>query len=267
MNTDRFFAIGSTHETCEDYAISGTLDNEILYAIVCDGCSSADDVDFGARMLALSARELLRIKPDQVSYEQFARLVARRADIASAVFPLLDPDFLDATLLIAWVEKGILTMFMFGDGLFLHKSGDLINCVHVNYEVEIDGAIRPAPDYISYYLDGRREVYGALKGEKIVYCGPPGEGGITYREKLFTPVMVRTPVRPGDFILLTSDGIDSFRTPDDTNLTWQSLVPELIGFKTHGGVFVQRRVQAMLHKLQKDLVRHADDFSVAAIHV
>ena len=47
-NADSYFCIGSTHDVCQDYAISSP---DRLRAIISDGCSSAPDTDFGSRLL------------------------------------------------------------------------------------------------------------------------------------------------------------------------------------------------------------------------
>ena len=56
MNADHYYTIGNSHSVCQDYAISGLVENG-AYAILSDGCSSSPDVDVGARMLSLSAKE------------------------------------------------------------------------------------------------------------------------------------------------------------------------------------------------------------------
>ena len=59
MNTDCYYEIGHSHIFCEDYALAGIVNN-IGYAIVSDGCSSSDNVDVGARVLAHIAKVFLR---------------------------------------------------------------------------------------------------------------------------------------------------------------------------------------------------------------
>ena len=50
MITDSYFAIGSSHRVCEDYAIHSLPGVHNLFAIS-DGCSSCKDTDFGSRIL------------------------------------------------------------------------------------------------------------------------------------------------------------------------------------------------------------------------
>lgn len=274
MNADHFYSIGKDHETCQDYALSGIQGN-FGYIIVCDGCSSSPDVDFGARMLALSARETLRIaRGSPLDYETFGVTAIRKADTVSAILPLLSPDFLDSTLLIAWVDNGILTAHLYGDGMFFHKTEKSLRVVRAEFKVTMEGVVRPAPAYLSYYLDApRKESYDALVGTKEVYdcivSADQNESGIesgtNLLHKPFDPLVIQAPVAPGDMIAVCSDGINSFRNPDDTTVPWQQLVNDYVGFKNYEGVFVRRRMAAFQRKCQKQLVTHSDDISVAAI--
>ncbi len=276
MNTDHDFKIGSTHDTCEDYAVSGGH-GPFAYAIVCDGCSSADDVDFGARMLALAARETLKIaRNSPLSYEQFGSLTVHRADTVSSILPQIDPNFLDATLLIAWVDNGQLTALIYGDGVFLHKTAESVHAVHVEFKVPMEGVMRAAPAYLSYLLDtDRKASYDDLGGTKEIndcIIKPAGNdlvniSGSLVPHKPFDPVIITAPVAPGDIIAVCSDGINSFRHADDTPVPWTDLVKEYVGFKNYEGVFVQRRMAAFRRKCQKDFISHTDDISVAAIAV
>jgi hypothetical protein len=47
-NLDYYCAIGRQHTACEDYAIAGT--SPIPHLIVCDGCSTSQMTDIGARV-------------------------------------------------------------------------------------------------------------------------------------------------------------------------------------------------------------------------
>jgi hypothetical protein len=61
--TDSYFEIGNTHEVCQDYALSGKLNDNLYYAIITDGCSQSHkecgEVDLGARVVAYAARDAL----------------------------------------------------------------------------------------------------------------------------------------------------------------------------------------------------------------
>lgn len=59
MNSDCYFEIGHSHTICQDYALTGKINDVLSYAIISDGCSSSPLVDVGARLLAHSAKEYL----------------------------------------------------------------------------------------------------------------------------------------------------------------------------------------------------------------
>ena len=57
-NLDWYFTIAKQHVVCEDYALTGW--EPVPYTIVCDGCSSSEHTDVGARVLAWSAKKALQ---------------------------------------------------------------------------------------------------------------------------------------------------------------------------------------------------------------
>ena len=120
----------------------------------------------------------------------------------------------------------------------------------------------------------RKERYEDLGGVKEVNdCliktvdGCQEFSGTLIPHKPFDPIVIKAPVAPGDVIVLCSDGINSYRHADDTPVDWRELVNDFVGFKNYEGVFVQRRMSALRHKCQKQLISHTDDISVAAIVV
>ena len=58
VQCDAFFAIGSTHDICQDYALALNISNRSLL-IVSDGCSASPSTDIGARILSRCAAQVL----------------------------------------------------------------------------------------------------------------------------------------------------------------------------------------------------------------
>lgn len=277
MNADHDYQIGKDHSVCQDYALSG-VHGDFAYAIVCDGCSSSTDVDFGARVLALTARETLKInRGAPLGFEAFGKTTIRRADTVSCIFPHLNPQFLDATLLVTWIQSGVMTAYLYGDGVFFHKTRNSLRIVHVDFKVPMDGVERPAPAYLSYYLeDDKLEQYRRLGGTRTVWdslisrdaeTNEWAESGTDKATRPLDPLVVQAPVAPGDIIAVTSDGINTFRNPDDTQVDWRDVAEQFVGFKNFQGSFVRRRISAYLRQCHKNLVTHSDDISLAAIVV
>jgi hypothetical protein len=271
--------MGKDHTVCEDYALAGRPGDNSAFAIVCDGCSSSPDVDFGARVLALTAREILKSEMSSSmprNHEELGRHIIRRADVVQAMFPSLHYKYLDATLLLAWVAGNELTCHMYGDGVFFHKIGDSTRVVHINYKVPIEGGERGAPSYLSYFLEEtRKQTYVDAGGSKTMFDGlftlekgkEPAMTGTTTEMKPFDPVVIKAVVAPGDVIAVCSDGINSFRKANSESVMWQPIAAQYVDFKNLNGVFVQRRLSAMQLQFSKIGTTNRDDISMAAIHV
>lgn len=256
MNADSTFQIGKDHTVCEDYALAG-ITKDIAYAIVCDGCSASPDVDFGARVLALAARENIFWGLDK-DYYSFGESTIKAAKETSKRFTLLHPQCLDATLLTAWVINKNLTAYMFGDGVFVHRNKAGVKSVHVHLT-------SGAPDYLAYVIDKDRiTAYDKLPdNRKEVWTSYDG----IHSYKPFVPFTYECPVEEGDTISLISDGINSFRRSDNEAIEWQELLDEFTGFKNFEGQFVLRRIAAFKRKFTKDNCHHLDDISIASIFV
>ncbi len=279
MNSDNFFSIGHTHKVCEDFALSSHsfLNGEehlgSAFAIVCDGCSSSADVDIGARLLAISARDYspYALGRDDVDAEFIGTSIVNKAYHALSTFVSLNPSALDATLLMACVNNGKARVMAFGDGVIVHKSGSGTTIYHIDYAgfKRSDPASKiSAPFYLSYTLRrSRTEGYAQeMAMEKTIETT---KDGVTTTEKVHyaDPFELKFDVASGDTISVISDGINSFNGPDGMPLNYLDVVPEFIGFKQLNGVFVERRMNMFKRKCAKDGITHDDDISVATIIV
>ena len=271
MNADHYFSIGHGHIICEDYAISQVIDNG-AFAILCDGCSDSPDVDFGARALALSAKRTLMIGGSDMNYDLFGKITIRNLEHIGDTIPL-DPHSLDATLLATWVKGKEFTTYMYGDGVFFHKTPTTLRIVYVDFEDN-------TPAYLSYYLDKIRFTdYGStVLGskhtlDKSYYIGgetKPNSKDVIETEnfiKPFDPVTIRGLVSEGDIIGVISDGIKSFSQADGMEIPWEYIVLDFVGFRTTPGVFVQRRLSFLKRQWIKNNISFSDDISMAAIVV
>lgn len=257
MNANHDFQIGHNHIICQDYATSGVVENG-AYAIVCDGCSGSPDVDCGARLLALAAREVIFGNPD-IDEKQFSAQVLVKLAETQKIYPFLDYRALDSTLLVAWVKNKLLKVFGYGDGVIYIKQKDSLRIRHI----ELTSG---APDYLSYNLtNGRKQDYlDTLPGELKEITTESIDTGITLVNP-FDAIAFEIPVETGDIVALSSDGINSFRKANNDPIIWRDLVNDFFGFKNTQGEFVQRRLSALRRTSQKQLITHGDDISVASI--
>lgn len=267
MNIDSDFQIGATHAICQDYALHRQISETEAFVVVCDGCSASQNVDVGARLLALIAENCLFdfdvFKRDE-NYNNFsANIVDEITVTIRNVFPHLHPNTFDATLLFTHIKENKTVSYIYGDGVFLHhgKNG--------RYSLKVDFP-NNAPDYISYNLNAiRKNNYIQVAGTKIVEIEDEiGKQTICQECSPFDPVMIYRDVEPGDVIGISSDGIGSFRNLDNKPINWKIMADDFLSIgKPTKGVFVKRNLNALKRKCQKDGTTHSDDISFAAIHV
>lgn len=278
MHADAFFAIGSSHPVCQDYARSGTAcagsgrggRPPSPYAIVSDGCSSSPDSDFGSRLLAAAAVRCLRDKPEGFDPVRTIKAAARAAEL------LVGVRCLDATLFAAFLDaERRVHVRGYGDGVLIARYLDGRTAA---WDVRFNGG---APAYLSYLLDdGRFARYlGEGYGERTVdaWCaGRPAGGscrtavgrdcggrpaGFEWR-MVFEPDTI-------DLVLLSTDGIHSFREAGSAAtgaVPFWRVVENLVSVKTFAGAFLARRCRRFLTRFcVENGWRHYDDFGVAGI--
>lgn len=263
MNANSTYYIGKDHIACEDYALAYTSAG-LSYAIVSDGCSASNDVDFGSRCLAMSAKRELRLNNNPSNAVNFGLDAITNAQRVIDVFPYLSPTFLDATLLVAWVKDGKAQFYMYGDGVVVSRSAKTGKVV--GYHVQLSSG---APDYLSYNLDPMRcQAYEAIEYNKKVITVYDNQNGVMTSEgKPLMPYVGTWKVEEGDIIAVVSDGINSFRKMNNDIIPWTDLIDEFTGYKTVEGEFVARRIAAFKRKCLKEGITHSDDISAAAIVV
>ena len=285
MKTDCYFEIGNSHEQCQDFALSGFLNPNIAYAIVCDGCSESHkrtkEVDFGARILAYSAREILKEFGVLINLGLFSdptneifkkikqKAIANTISIGEKL--ALSQGFSDATLLIALSNGTDVKVFMFGDGgiIVKQKDGDTLYR-GINF-------LSSAPFYLSYgQCNSRYKSYHDEFGKSPVVIGTTilddsGEEKST-RNDQFLPVkcfdelyeMTTYTFKDVASVSVVSDGIRSYEE-NAVAIPERIIVPQFVAFKNTNGIFQQRRMLFMKAENQKKNISHYDDISVATI--
>jgi len=282
MNEDCYFEIGHSHTICEDYALAGKINENLSYAIVCDGCSSSDTVDLGARLLAHSAKEYLttyykkcEFIPDSIDpFEVGLSIVQRAAPHAKVL--MLPNTILDATLIITLADvKGMTRTFFYGDGGMLHKLDD--DSMYYS-EVEFPSG---APFYLSYLLEPAREkLYATELGRTAIIKNyeVKEDGLIEIEEKVLenmeTPEFFRSiagEYTPATWTSIMSDGMKTYQVKNETGIPidrpFVDAIKQASSYKGFKGKFVERRMKRMRQNCEKDSVTHYDDISVATIYM
>lgn len=286
MNADSAFRVGSSHAVCQDYALAGTcLPSERSqvagahgrpYVILSDGCSSSPDTDIGARLMVKAAERTLRGWAGPTArdlaeiHEDAARLALTWAELLG-----LRPQAVDATLLTAHLDGGELAVGCSGDGVVcLRTRAGALDVYSISYPSGYPlypsythqperllalGDARRAGKEVTHYrsasVEDRLQPMGGATGG-----GPPTE--------VFT-------VKAADYecAALFSDGIHSFFRAGQTEaggrvepVPLDSILRDLISFKTTRGAFVGRRMKRFLKDCRQKGWQHADDLSVGALH-
>lgn len=269
MNADAYFSIGSTHQVCQDYAIANGD-----FVILSDGCSSAKNSDWGARLLANAAYNILkRTKPLFQDINKFSLNVLQAAN--SAVERLeLHPDCLAATLLCAYKSNGTINAFIIGDGYIIARNKERLTVISHMFDTG-------APWYLYYNLnDDLKDAYqdhfghGKLivdhkifEKEKCIYSDE-----YSYNIQNFRTMPYSFP-EEFDLVGVASDGLKTFvqSAKNDTSITNKSvdidnIIRDLFSFKTLEGQFVHRRCQKFMRDCASKNIKHTDDFSLGVLH-
>lgn len=276
---DSFLKIGGSHKICEDYVLTGSV-KDVLYMIVADGCSSSDNTEMGARILAHLAKSYIIdsymhgrvsfLKVNAMSYHIIynAQLIAKQFKLSSSC--------LDSTLIVGIFDKrrDLLYVYMYGDGvIMLEDKEDNIKIIDVDYD-------KNAPYYLSYKInDDRDRAYHDLKIEKRIrtrksklteYPDIYVDDTISVAYDFVVPMQFHV----DDFktIMICSDGIQSFVQKSPGGLITPNIMivaNQFLALKNRKGEFLKRRATRALKYLEQsnELIQmtHYDDLSIGAL--
>ncbi|MDG4549212.1 MAG: protein phosphatase 2C domain-containing protein [Candidatus Contendobacter sp.] len=265
---DAYYTIGRLHLFCEDYALHGW--EPVPHLILADGCSAAPDSDLGARLLALNARRFLpRFVHAASGSERLARhwplgqRIVRRAARQARDLGLDPTTVLDATLLIAWCDGGMVHVHLYGDGcLAVRRADGGVGTIRVEYAEN-------APYYLSYLLDPERwELYQEAIGEpataqSIHYQIDAGD---SIRQEAFNaPTVFAFDLATFPVVAVATDGLDSFVAAETgARLDLRTAARAVLDFQNLDGAFVQRQLRQVLVDYAQQRVVNMDDIGLGA---
>lgn len=283
MNCDCAFNIGTTHDVCQDYALTGN--HSIALA---DGCSGSILSDFGSRVLTVIAmNKMAEIKTLHDFDENEIILVARPA----AKILNLPFECLDSTLMCATKYDDATEAICYGDGVIAikMKNGDtmIINIeytdnypFYVNYLFDKTGRFRDWEENHNHKKvtfsvikeNGEVEIIleNCHKSPRIGYDGM--EVGILRVQSLRTMIEITT--AEAESVILMSDGVQSFyqtitsgTSKHNEKVFHHNVLKELLSFKSYNGKFVQRRMNKFIKACKRNDWSHSDDISIATIYL
>jgi len=271
MHLDSYYAIGDGHTFCQDYSLHGEV-GDYAFGVVCDGCSSSENSDVGARVWAHTLKKILQSKDEINSQQIYERLKT------SEIPDIFDERSLDATIVYFVYDKAndVIHFDIIGDGsiVFLGDDGALV------YTVTFPSN---APYYITYernknraseYIETLGNSFGDIRGRYL--CWEDGSNtlcGLWKEGKKFSDTFLLGPAKFKNFskmyngALVTSDGIETFLDDQKKKIEMKTIYREIANFKNLKGEFVKRRMKAFERKYRKEGWAHFDDISVAAMHL
>lgn len=273
MGIDSIIYSGNSHHICQDYALHFNMEG-ISCLITSDGCSSSNNTDVGARLLALAANKVLTSRngaginilsmwnTDNFK-EYLIDKILNKVIIISSFINLDIPSF-DATLIITiWdsnIKKGV--SFIFGDGIVIYKVNNQLCYISVEYDSN-------APYYLSYKLDPERDkkYKEEFKDSKIIVttnCN--NEVNVTFDKFInhITEPFESTERYKLNMIGSASDGLHSFEK-DKQSVNMTDIIYPFFDFKNTNGEYLKRRADKYLKQLHKDGYSHYDDISIATL--
>jgi hypothetical protein len=283
MNTDCAFYIGTTHDVCQDYALTG----EYSVAIA-DGCSGSVLSDFGSRVLSVMAMNKMSELKTLHDIDENELVLLSRPALKVLNLP---PECLDATLLCAAKIEEATEAICYGDGVIAVKMANKDTLVvsieytdsypfYINYLYDQTGR------YKNWILDHnkRQVVFSVIKADgevevlnddcdsstRLRYNGT--EVGIIRVQDL--RVVVETIDPEVESIAIMSDGVQSFyktimsgTSKHNEKVSYHDVLKELLSFKNYTGRYVQRRMNKFIKTCAKKNWNHSDDISIAAIYL
>lgn len=264
---DSHYTMGRLHWYCQDYVFQGG--EPFPHIILADGCSASPNSDIGARLLVLNARRELarfaRVAADEaqrtVLHWRLGRRIVRRA--ARQAHDLgLNPEVLDATLLIAWCDGGLVRVHLYGDGCIVTRRADgQLAAIQVDYAEN-------APYYLSYLLDAERNVfYQEAIGDSAVaqsISDLSGAAEIKKRHGPFdNPLVFSFDLNVFPLVAVATDGLGSFvQAQTQQRVPLLNVLPTILNFDRFEETFVRERLEKALAELGEQMMFNVDDISL-----
>lgn len=278
VKDDSYYEIGRTHIKCEDYAISGKINEQISFAIVCDGCSGTDDkycVSTGARIMAHVAKSVI-----SKFYESFTSLrdideVGNKNAIKqlmlhnlkiSLTSMNLSSNVLDCTLNICLMDNdnnGV--NFLFGDGCVFWSDKESSYLSVYEYE-------NGAPYYLSYSINSARDEIYRKQNTKVVESIYMIVNDMIDGGKKVAPVDTRIhdiEIEPKfelcNIMASMTDGFLTYLNNNNEFIPIEKVLDECLDFRNINENFLVRRMIRLKKNNEKDNIIHKDDIGISVL--
>lgn len=259
MNVDHYSKGKS--ELNRDYALSGL--SPFPFVIVADGCSSTKYSEVGALILAHAARNILGRYSEQVisSYEAFGKAVLAQAESVANMLGR-PKEILDATLVMAWIDREHIKFRMYGDGMFLLKTSYDSIIIHKH---EFD---KNMPYYLSYRTDSNRlNEYREQVKQGHLEITTIGNSAVHQEDYGFdTPLEWILPMDRVCAFAVASDGFSQLFVENNSEfVALPKVIEEVFALKSVAGSFITKRMRRMLSDYESQGIKQLDDISVGMV--
>lgn len=250
MNNDLF--VKGSHSICQDYAIIGEE-----YGFLSDGCSSSPHSEIGAHLVPFIAEQSFLNKEDFLA----------SCKLISDLFPAIS---FDTTLIQAIYSKKeeILEVKIYGDGcIILKNENKSIEFIEIEYSDN-------APFYVSYLINKEKEKNFLEQfpfNSKTYHWRQFSEKDNSVNETVY-PRYIKAntelifDINNHESIIISSDGIKSFRDNSGQMIDIKRILKEITSFKNYTGQFLQRRMNKMLKDFSHEGIVAYDDLSLVAFY-
>ncbi|MES2948099.1 MAG: protein phosphatase 2C domain-containing protein [Pseudomonadota bacterium] len=267
LTADHYFTIGTSHaragEPCQDYALSGTLEDSRIYGIVTDGCSGANArTDLGARVLALAMEAELQHTTSLDDCFTPASIQRIHTHLLSMPLGGIPQDYL-ASIVAFCATSTTAKIFMAGDGAYATRNTN--GSVHITEASWLDNA----PYYLGYCLQpavAKQFAASAARGELCVQLTTRTTGADTSTtQEIPAQDFLQGWTKEIDLTNTTALAICTDGISQISKLASLDAITACLAFKNYEGSFVKRRAMRALAQWEKNDHIPQDDFSVAAL--
>lgn len=273
LSTDYTSHIGEQHRKTgkpnQDYVQSGTLHDNVVYAIVSDGCSSGGLTDIGSRLVVLATKRAIEEVEKGVDWLQSHNTVTevnRLRDIyLEAYRESLKLEYKDllATCLWAISDNSSVLVHVTGDGIIGIQYKNNLQTHHFAWN-------QNAPYYPAYKLGGLDEQFmnaHASSALPLTYTNENAVSPLSVVEGMEgrTIQLDRNNETTGNgpvSVALFSDGAEQV-----DGFSYTEVVTQLMSFKSTNGQFAVRRMNRFLKEASDVGKGPMDDISYAVIHL
>ncbi len=254
LHYDHYYTKGVTHSTCEDYATQG--DKPTPFIVLSDGCSASPRTDLGAQILTLLTRQIIENAAQwPLNYSNFGKKLINNASKITKKLNLPN-SVLDATIMVAFLNKNNIIVYVYGDGCLLFKDyAGHLGTLEIAFT-------HNAPYYLTYWYDEARQQEYAKSGPNPLLLIDSVRGQ-SEPKPFQTKLIFRFSLNQFKMVAIASDGVSQcIDTCQQLKLPVNKVAAQLLDFKNLPKKFVKHHTKNVLKQYAQQGIFPADDLSI-----